>query len=302
MRPRTPEEDAFLRGRYPSAPAREVAAEFSARFGCEATASQLHEWAHDAGVRRGLARVSWRDHPEYDEFLARAIPGRSEREIAEAFEAEFGVRLTRAQVKNQKARLGVPSGTHGGRFEPGHRPANKGRTWDEVMSPEAQARSRQNLFRGGNMPHNALPVGSERTSADGYVEVKVAERPSGRVAHDNWVPKQRLAWERANGRRLRPGEMVVFADGDARNFDPGNLVAMTRAENSVIRKAGIPYRDRATCLAAVAIARLELAASRAQRRPRPCAACGREFEPRFAAQRRCDACIRAGRRAGRAGA
>lgn len=241
-----------------------------------------------------MGRVEWRLRPEYGEFLRAAIPGHSEREIADAFERRFGIRLGRSQVKNAKTRLGVTSGTHGGRFGPGHVPANKGRPQSEWMSPEAAERCRATQFRRGGLPHNAagLPVGSERVTRDGYVEVKVADRPSGEgPAHDNWRPKAHIVWEEANGRALGPGEVVVFADGDRSNLDPANLVAMTRAEHNVIAARGIPYADRETCETAVAIARVKMAAARAQRRPRKCRRCGREFSPRYGHQRTCDACL-----------
>lgn len=241
-----------------------------------------------------MGRVEWRLHPEYDEFLRGIIPGHGEREIAGAFESEFGIRLTRAQVKNAKTRLGVRSGTHGGRFEPGQEAWNRGRPQAEWMSPEGAERCRATQFAAGQLPHNArgLPVGSERVSKDGYVEVKVADRPSGEgPAHDNWRPKAHLVWERANGRALGPDEVVAFADGDRQNLDPGNLVAMTRAEHNLIVSRGIPYADRGTCETAVAIARVKMAAARASRRPRKCKRCGREFSPRYGHQRTCDACL-----------
>lgn len=241
-----------------------------------------------------MGHVEWRLHPEYDEFLRGIIPGHQEREIAGAFEREFGIRLTRAQVKNAKTRLGVRSGTHGGRFEPGQEAWNRGRPQAEWMSPESVERTRATRFRPGQLPHNArdLPTGSERVTRDGYVEVKVADRPSGEgPAHDNWRPKAHLVWEEANGRTLGPGEVVVFADGDRSNLDPENLVAMTRAEHNLIVSRGIPYADRRTCETAIAIARVKMAASRASMRPRKCKRCGREFAPRYGHQRTCDACL-----------
>lgn len=293
-RRKTAEEAAWLAERYPTTPNAELLDDFEREFGWRTTRASLASWASDAGLRKAAPRVDWEGHPEYDEFLRGFVPGHQEREIADAFEREFGIRLTRSQVKNAKTRLGVMSGTHGGRFEPGQEAWNRGRPQAEWMPPESVERTRATRFANGQLPHNAmdLPVGSERVTRDGYVEVKVAERPSGQGAsHDNWRPKAHIVWERANGRALRPGEVVVFADGDRANLDPGNLVAMTRAEHNVIVTRGIPYADRATCETAIGIARLKMAASRASMRPRRCRRCGREFSPRFGRQRTCDACL-----------
>lgn len=293
-RRKTAEEAAWLAERYPTTSNAELLDAFEREFGWRTTCASLASWASDAGLRKATPRVDWEGHPEYEEFLRGYIPGHSEREIADAFEREFGIRLTRSQVKNAKTRTGARSGTHGGRFEPGQEAWNRGRPQAEWMGPEAAERCRATQFRRGQLPHNAaaLPVGSERVTRDGYVEVKVADRPSGTgPAHDNWRPKAHLVWEEANGRRLRPGEVVVFADGDRANLDPDNLVAMTRAEHNVIVSRGIPYADRETCETAIGIARLKMAASRASMRPRRCRRCGREFSPRYGHQRTCDACL-----------
>ena len=293
-RRKTAEEAAWLAERYPTTPNAELLEAFEREFGWGMTRASLASWASGLGLRKATRHVDWEGHPEYDEFLRGCIPGHQEREIAEAFEREFDIRLTRSQVKNAKTRVGVGSGTHGGRFEPGQEAWNRGRPQAEWMPPESVERTRATRFQAGQLPHNArdLPVGSERVSKDGYVEVKVADRPSGEgPAHDNWRPKAHLVWERANGRALRPGEVVVFADGDRANLDPENLVAMTRAEHNVIVSRGITYADRKTCETAVRIARVKMAASRASMRPRRCRRCGREFSPRFGRHRTCDACL-----------
>lgn len=290
-RRKTAEEAAWLAERYPTTPNVELLDAFERRFGWRMTNSSLASWASSAGLRKSSRSVAWRGHPEYDEFLRGYVPGHQEREIADAFEREFGIRLTRAQVKNAKARLGVRSGTVGGRFEPGNVPANKGRTWDEMGIPEdKRERMRSGQFKPGNLPWTTRAVGEERVSKDGYVEVHVAQHRRER-ANDQWVMKHRLVWEEANGRPLRPNEIVVFADGDRRNFDPDNLVVMTMAEHAVIIRSGITYADRETCETAIRIARVKMAASRASMRPRRCRRCGREFAPRYGHQRTCDACL-----------
>ena len=236
--------------------------------------------------------ISWRKHPEYGDFLRSFIPGHSEAEIADAFEREFGIRLTVSQIANAKTRLGVRSGTVGGRFEPGASPANKGLPWAEWMPAESAERCRATQFKRGGLPWTTREVGEERVSKDGYVEVHVAQHRRER-ANDQWVPKHRLVWEEANGRALRPDEIVLFANGDRRDFRPENLVAVTRAENQGLTKIGRPYADRETLMDALKTVRLNRAIASAEKRPRRCRSCGREFEPRHPRQRRCDECLAA---------
>lgn len=298
-RRKTAYEETWLRRKYPHMGNAELLREFEAAFGWAPTPSGLSSWASRWGLRKERGAISWFEHPEYDRFLRGFVPGHTEAEAIDAFEREFGVRLSASKLGNRKVKLGIRGGTVGGRFGPGHVPANKGRTWDEMgFDAEKRERMRSGQFKPGNLPWTTRAVGEERMTRDGYTEVHVSQARRER-ANDQWVLKHRLVWEEANGRRLAAGEVVMFADGDKANFEPGNLVAVTMAERAVITRLGLAYSDRWTLETAVRIARLKMAVTDAERRPRPCASCGREFKPRFARQRRCDACIKAGARAPR---
>ena len=136
-RRKTPEELDWLRAHYADSPTVEgTAAAFEERFGWRPAYGGLISWASDNGVTKAAARKTVRWTPEMRSFFRKTVPGRSEREIADLFEAEFGIRLRRSQLKNAKHSLGAASGTHGGRFEKGRTPHSKGRTWDELGIPE----------------------------------------------------------------------------------------------------------------------------------------------------------------------
>lgn len=293
-RRKTPEEVAWLESEYPKAPTPDVAAAFEERFGWPLPAERINDWASGRGLRKLHRALRWADHPEYDGFLREFTAGHSEREIIAAFRGRFGVTLTEAQLGNRKAKLGLRSGTAGGRFEKGNVPHNKGRTWDELGIPEeSRRRMRGGQFKAGAVPWTGdlYPVGSERVGADGYVEVKVRERSPVPCTNRCWELKHRLVWQEANGRELRDDECVVFVDQDRTNLDPGNLRAITRAQNIALQRMGRPYADDATLDTALRIAELKGLISRAERAPRPCAECGEEFNPRYARQRTCDACL-----------
>ncbi|MDN0055650.1 HNH endonuclease signature motif containing protein [Collinsella ihumii] len=246
--------------------------------------------------------IRWRKRPDMVEWMTAFIPGHSEAEIRAGFKDRFGIELTRPQIKNFKAVRGVRSGTVGGRFQKGNAPSNKGRRIEDFMTPEAIERTRDTRFKAGQLPHNAarLPIGCERVTRDGYIEVKVAHRPSRtRQAHDNWVPKHRLVWERAHGRPQPKGTKIIFCDHDLRNFDPANLLLVTNAEAGVMNRMGQEWSDRETAEAVLALARLKMAASSVRKRPRACAVCGETFKPEFDRQRTCRACLDKGLRAPR---
>lgn len=262
----TPEMDAWLADRYPdggTVPA--LCNEFERVFGQPITASRLQCWASSRGVRRA-GNVRWTT--EMDAFLKDFIPGHTEAEIADAFEERFGVRLNRWHVKNAKMRLGVKSGTVGGRFEKGRTPSNKGKTWDEQgISQKARKRMLSTCFKAGEEPANGrrIPLGTERVSKDGYVEVKVSRFRKAK-ANDGWRMKHHLVWEKANGRPVPPSTMIVFADGDRSNFDPDNLVAVPRRLWAVIAHNRIPFADRETLELAMGISETRSAMHGARRR------------------------------------
>lgn len=186
--------------------------------------------------------------------------------VCAAFEERFGQPLSKSQVSPFRAQYGI-----------GRR-------------------------RGSRTAHrkDPTPVGAERV-VKGYVAVKVREFATVPQTKDNWRFKHVLAWERANGRELPRGWMVLFADHDTRNFDPDNLVAVPR-ELIGVMNGGPKWHDRESCEAAVALARLKRAVNNAANPPAVCGVCGRPFEPdnRTGAlgytQKTCRACLDAGRR------
>lgn len=234
--------------------------------------------------------MRWTD--EMKEWFREFAPGHSEREIAAAFQDEFGISLIRSQVKNAKQRFNAKSGTAGGRFEKGQAPFNKGKKWDEFMSSEAQANSRRTQFKAGEVhgpEGHVKPVGYERVSKDGYIEVKVSDGLQAK-ANCNYRPKHHVVWESVNG-QIPPHTMIVFADKDKRNFDPGNLVAVDRSIWATISNQGMPYADRESLEACINVVMLKKAVRKVRLAPRMCSDCGAEFTPTFDNQRRCRPCI-----------
>ena len=82
-------------------------------------------------------------------------------------------------------------------------------------------------YTRGRPSPNRMPLGSEFISKKGEVYVKVAM--TGKKNLD-WRLKQRVVWEKHNGRKLEPQEVISFRDGGAFNFDPSNLVLRTKEE------------------------------------------------------------------------
>lgn len=75
------------------------------------------------------------------------------------------------------------------------------------------------------LPHNTAPVGSIVVSSDGYCKIKTAEPRT-------WEYLHRKNWEAAHG-PIPKGKLVVFRDGNIRNYSIENLELISKKENMV---------------------------------------------------------------------
>lgn len=277
----TPEEESWLREHYHAGTINDTLDGFEREFGRRPSKQALFVKAnkmnlrkdrhHDERYEPAQARIRWSEpaFAHMREWMLANDAGESVFATIDAFEAEFGIRLNRAQVSRFRSVYGT----------------------------------KRRTSHGGGKPNK--PVGSERMGKDGYVMVKVKEWPDVPQTKDNWAFKHWVEWERANGRPVPDGWTVFFADGDKRNFDPDNLVALPRKYIGQLNNPELPkYHDRETLLACVALCDMRTAVMDAEAsRPRECAVCGQTFVPteRQRAYKKpvqtCPDCIAAGRKA-----
>lgn len=151
--------------------------------------------------------------PEQIKFIKANVKGRTNQELTEIFNTHFELQLGMNQIKAFKHNRKLSSGLNG-RFRPGHTPANKGRKGVDGWEPTQ--------FKKGHRPYNYMPVGSERVNGDGYVDIKIADP-------NIWRGKHILTWEAANG-PLPKGHAIIFGDCNHRNFEPDNLILVTRKQ------------------------------------------------------------------------
>ncbi|EKO3908216.1 HNH endonuclease [Vibrio fluvialis] len=72
------------------------------------------------------------------------------------------------------------------------------------------------------------PIGSERKSGDGYIEVKIAEP-------DVWETKQRAVW-RSNFGEIPDGHFVRMKNGNRKDCSPENLYLVDKRTNALLNK------------------------------------------------------------------
>lgn len=160
---------------------------------------------------------------EEHNFLRTFIPGHTYKEIVNEYNTRFAEPITESRVKAYMANHKINNGLTG-RFKKGHIPANKG------THPPTVGRMAETQFKKGQMPHNTKPIGYERISKDGYIEVKVRMHPSAPGKHDFFELKQRIVWEKVYG-PIPEGYVVIFLDGNKQNITIENLALVSREQH-----------------------------------------------------------------------
>jgi len=173
--------------------------------------------------------------PEEILFVKKNLRGRSYIEMTKMFNERFGLGLTLKQMGALTYKHKLYNGI--GIYRPGHVPANKGKT--------------HKPWQG-----NYKPIGSERIQ-QGYVFIKVSNRR--KPAQRNWEAKHVGIWKAANG-KVPKGHVVIFADGNKRNFALDNLLVVSRKELVVMNRNRLifPHRDLTRMGKAVADLRIAI--------------------------------------------
>jgi HNH endonuclease len=149
------------------------------------------------------------------------------RTVAATYNRAATLGLTKSDAFRASPASGRTTGRQGmgTRFEKGHAPANKG-----LRRPGwAPGRMRETQFRKGERRGVAVklwkPVGTERISADGYLERKIND---GLPLQRRWRAVHLLVWEAAHGPVPR-GHAIAFKNGDKRDIRPDNLECIARS-------------------------------------------------------------------------
>lgn len=201
----------------------------------------------------------WRDKvnrkytKEHIDFLRDNIVGTSFKDLTEMFNRQFNMSLSTAALISLADRNGLHNqrdtklnkGYEPTQFKKGHTPWNKGKAKNWKGGEETQ-------FKKGNKPHNWVPIGSERITKDGYIQIKIQE---GKL-QQNWRGKHILIWEEHNG-PLPKGYAILFGDGDKRNFSLDNLILVSRNQLKCLNQNNLIQKDADLTRTAIAIVDLK---------------------------------------------
>lgn len=210
----------------------EIAEMFNEKFSTNKTASQISSMKKKNDIKSGDVRKRFTPQnflltEEQGEFIQKNVVGKTNKELTELLNKNFGLNLKVGQIATWKKNRKLSSGLTG-RFEKGQE------TWNKGMKG-LQLGGEKGWFKKGGIPHNHLPVGTERVNGDDYVDIKVAEP-------NVWEAKHRLVWKEANG-EIPEGHVVMFGDGGNRNFNLSNLILASRAQLSVLNRMDLIQND-----------------------------------------------------------
>jgi hypothetical protein len=211
---------------------REVTRLFNERFGMSVTQTAIHTLLIRYGLNNNYGRGIPREKkylPHHIQFLKGIVKGQSYAEITRIFNKKFGFSISVKAMGTILKKHNLKNGRDG-RIRPGNVPFNKGRKG--YCSPGSE----KGWFKPGHMPFNTMSLGSERVSADGYVEIKYSEKRG--PPKNRWKGKHVLIWEKANG-PVPKGHVIIFADGNRRNFKLRNLELVSRKELAVLNHSNM---------------------------------------------------------------
>jgi hypothetical protein len=167
--------------------------------------------------------------------------------LVKLFNKKFKRDKTYKAISSSLKRYGFKTGRTG-RYEPGQEPANKGKRREEFMSAEGIKNSSLTRFKTGQEPINHRPVGSERVTVDGYIEIKIAEPRK-------WTHKHRVVYETAFG-KIPKGMIITFLDGNKQNMELSNMNCITKAENLIMNRNKLYSKDPERTKTGVLIAKV----------------------------------------------
>lgn len=194
-----------------------------------------------------MVRHNWSE--EEKQFLRDNIKGKLRIEVQEMFYEHFGVNLSKNQLSSMIKKLGLTSGIDT-RFKKGMPAHNKGKK----MEIDIYSKCSGTMFKPGNKPKNTDPIGTEKILADGYVWVKIDDKPKV-PKRKNWKQKHKLLWEREYG-PVPKDSVVIFKDGDPTHIELSNLECVTRSQLLILNKQKLICKDKELTEAGIAVARL----------------------------------------------
>jgi len=233
----TDEHLEFLREAYKEMRILELTEAFNTKFSLAksrtAIKSVLTKHGYTCGRSGGNPKGCYRLFTqEQAEFIKEQYKYFSRNELTAEFNRVFNTEMMVSQIVYFTRNHSIKSGRTGC-FEKGQVSWNKG--VKGYMGPNRTS------FKKGQVPPNRVPVGTERITVDGYIEIKINEQnPHVPSQKTRFKLKHIVVWEKENG-PLPKSHIITFIDGDKKNCSPDNLVLISRSVHAYLNRWG--YAD-----------------------------------------------------------
>ena len=205
----------------------------NSKFGTDFSQTQIRDLKSRLGLKSGLGSMCGNNRlttDEQEEFIRQHQQGLGSQELADLVNGKFGTGFKASQMLSYRRRHNLLSGLTG-RFEKGGDSWNKGLKQEDFMTQAQIEKTKGTRFKKGSIPPNWLPIGSERVTVDGYVEIKVADGQK----QNNYKLKHRVLWQAHHG-EIPKGYVVMFKNGNSLDLDIRNLMLVSRGQLAVFNK------------------------------------------------------------------
>ena len=219
----------------------ELTDEFNAKFGTNKTKSSIWHKAFRLTNQRlsNEPKTRLEYTPEMIERIKEIVPLWSYKKCAQMMSEEFNYNFTSSMIEHKANRLGVKK-------------PNNGANNLDPRSPII------NWFTKGRPSLNTKPVGTETVMRykDGriFVVVKIG-------MPNKWEFKHRLVYKEHYG-EIPDGYMVSFADRNYLNFEPDNLILVSKSENAILNKYKLRFNDKELTKTGLTLSKLIIARGR----------------------------------------
>lgn len=246
----TKEQLDWMRENYKTMNCRMLTKAFNAHFGLSKTHTAIRAALtnHKITCKRTPIQEIKIFTPEQVKFLKKNYPTMSQTDLLKAVNSEFGLTIKANQLRAFLQNHGILSGRTG-HIKKGSTPWNKGKTG--YMGPNRTS------FKKGNLPHNTRHLWFERISKDGYIEISVPETNPHTGYERRYRTKHSWLWEQHHGRQIPAGCVVIFKDGNNRNFDLANLKLVSRCEHLCLNLHGYKNAPESIRPTIMSLAKLE---------------------------------------------
>lgn len=273
----TEEQIEYLREISPNRYNDEITRMFNEKYGTNVTIGAINSIKYRHGIKSKLSSGPRAYSEEETAYIKEVAVGRKNKEIAELVNKRFDTDRTALSIAAMKTRSGIVS------FPQKNKPYTEeqieyirqiatGRTNLEITkmynkkfkeerseSGISSIRLKYDILTGndgrykkGQISDKRKPIGSTRTSKEGYQDIKVLE---GR-GKKNWDRLHKVIWEKKHG-PVPEGHIIMFGDGDKSNLDVNNLICINRGQMARLNKTDMIQSDADLTRVALNIIELE---------------------------------------------